>query len=166
MAGTEQAAEGAAGGGGESAFGGEAEATTPAAETPAPTPEAGGEAATPEPAGGGQEGSPLLAAPARREDGSTIPYLTPGSKGKIYTPVVVKKYTSGSRSKSFRSKSMPRPNTGFMKNPLGYGIAETQENDLFQSDEELLIEAQEKISSLKKSLLEKKENTEDKKDGT
>jgi hypothetical protein len=162
-AGTEQA-EGGAAAGGTSAFGGGTETPAAGTETPAagaetPAPETGGEATPP---AGEEGGSPLLAAPARREDGSTIPYLTPGANGKYYKPVANPNYSGGARSKSIRSKSFPRPNTGFMKNPLGSGIAESQENDPFEYDEQLLIEAKQKIESLNKSFLKKQEKNEDK----
>jgi hypothetical protein len=45
----------------------------------------------------GEEG-PLLAAPARREDGS---YLTPGAKGKYYKPVNSDKRNMGARKRSY-----------------------------------------------------------------
>jgi len=44
------------------------------------------------------EEGPLLAAPARREDGS---YLTPRAKGKYYTPVNVDRRKSGARKRSY-----------------------------------------------------------------
>jgi hypothetical protein len=154
-------AAGTEGGEGGSSFGGEN------TETPSPTPEAGAET----PAAGGEEAggeeSPLLAAPARREDGSVVPYVTPGSKGKAYKPVAAPNYSGGARSHSIRSRSMARPNTGFMKNPpIAIGIAE-QQNDLFEGDEQLLIETQNKIESMKQSFLKKKviKQNEDEKDG-
>ena len=145
---------------GESAFGAESTGTTTTPEAPTETPAAGEEK------GGGGEESSLLAAPARREDGSTMPYLTPGAKGKLYTPVAAPNYSGGARSKSWRAKSLARPNTGFMK--IAAGIAESQETDLFEQDEQLLIETQNKIDSMKKSFLKKKivKENEDKEDGT
>jgi hypothetical protein len=47
---------------------------------------------------GGEDEGPLLAAPARREDGS---YLTPRAKGKDYTPVNVDRRKSGARKRSY-----------------------------------------------------------------
>ena len=47
---------------------------------------------------GGEDEGPLLAAPARREDGS---YLTVGAKDKYYTPVNVDRRKSGARKRSY-----------------------------------------------------------------
>mgnify|MGYP003114238385 CR=1 FL=1 len=49
---------------------------------------------------GDEEEGPLLAAPARREDGA---YLTPGAKGKYYKKVQSDKRNMGARNRSFKS---------------------------------------------------------------
>ena len=49
---------------------------------------------------GGEDDGPLLAAPARREDGE---YLTPGAKGKLYKKVQADKRNMGARKRSYKS---------------------------------------------------------------
>lgn len=168
-AGGEAAGEagGAAGGGlgGLTGLGGPPAGETPELGTP---PEAA--AATPEtPAPGEEGGSPLLAAPARREDGTTMPYVTPGSKGKQYTPVVAPNYSGGARTKHYQGLNMTKfaaknPFKGTGLSSIGAGIAENQERDIFEQDEQLLIEVQNKIDSMNTNLLKKKKVIGEKKD--
>lgn len=54
-----------------------------------------------EPTGGAEEDETLLAAPGKRYD---EPYLTPGSKGKLYKKVASDKRRHGARKRSMRSK--------------------------------------------------------------
>ena len=62
----------------------------------------GDEEGAEEDAAGEEEEGPLLAAPARRADDGS--YLTPGAKGKYYTPVNSDKRDLGARKRSFRSE--------------------------------------------------------------
>ncbi len=145
---------------GESAFGG-----TETPETLAPETEE-----TPTP--GEESGSPLLAAPARREDGTTMPYLTPGSKGKMYKPVVAPNYSGGARTKSMQKLTMNKlasknPFKGSGLSSIAAGIAENKQTDVFDKEEQLLIEVQNKINSMDKTLLKnKKEVIGEEKDGS
>jgi hypothetical protein len=166
-------AEAAEGGGGASADlgGGGLEAggeTPPAPETPAAG--GGGEAG----GGGSKEESPLLAAPARREDGSAFtvkkPHLTSGAKGKWYTPVGMDDRGGGARTRHYQSQwsneisSDTDRNVFKGLNTLGRGIAE-QKDDLYEKDETLLLEVEQKLNSLNESLNKKKQSG-DKKDET
>jgi hypothetical protein len=173
--------EAASGGGGSSAFGGgEAAAPTGGGEstnTTPTTPTAGGE--TPAPATGeSAKESPLLAAPARREDGSMFkvkaPHLSQNAKGKWYTPVASSQHSSGARQRHYAgsysaelASSTPRNTLGAsgmssLSSGITEGFEEAQE-DLYLKDEQLLIEVQQKLDSLNKKLLNnKKEDGEEK----
>jgi len=162
---------GAAGGGGglggigESPAGGE---TAPAAtgETPAPAAPAAGEA----PPATGETGkeSPLLAAPARREDGY---YTKPGWNGAVYKEVASSQNSSGARKRSMSAQSggqVGSPGiTGVIQGMKGMGsisrgIMTTETVDHFEKDELLLLEVQEKINNFDKFLLNKKVDGENK----
>lgn len=148
--------EGGGGGGGLGDLGGETAsptAETPGGETP-PSPEA---PAAPEATGDTGTESPLLAAPARRPDGSTKPYLTPGSKGKLYTPTASDQRGSGARSRSLKKYTNPELLRPTQRNltkglsQLAKGIMSEEVEDLFEKDERLLLEVQEKLESMNKN---------------
>jgi len=135
-----------------------------------PLPETTSEA-TPEAGGGGAgEESPLLAAPARREDGSVFtvkkPHLTAGANGKWYTPVGSDDRGGGARTRHFQGQwsnelsSQTDRNVFKGLNTLGRGIAEQTENDLYKKDEALLLEVDQKLKSLTESLNKKKQSGE------
>lgn len=163
-------AEAPAGGGGGGGLGGALGGT----ETPE-TPSAGGE--TPEtPPATGESGaeSPLLAAPARREDSTSVfdvkaPHLTPGAKGKWYKPVASSQNSSGARERSYSSQAGGQLASSSKRNlfkgysglnTLSHGLTE----EIYNKDEELLTEVQNKILSLEKTLANK--DNGDKKDET
>ena len=168
-AGMEEAAGGSGGLGG--GLGGElgTEGTSATGETETPTtPETAqtGGAGTPAettPAATGESGkeSPLLAAPARREDGGTlavkVPHLTPGSKGKWYKPVASSQNGSGARKRSYSAQvggQVASPGkTGIFVgskglNTLTRGL--TEKADLYEKDEALLLEVEEKLNQIDK----------------
>jgi hypothetical protein len=147
------------GAGGEEAPSGElptGEAGAPAeagvGETP---PEGGGEA-------GGEE-SALLAAPAKRSDGS---YLTPGSKGKFYKKVTHDSKGLGAFQRHTVRTHSPESVLGSTKRSLfpgksdldtfSRGIRENVE-DNYTKDEKLLLEVEQKLNLLSKALENKKE---------
>jgi len=156
-----EAAESSGGATGTSAIGGEpsAETTPQSGETPA----AGGEEKSAEaPPPPGEPGNPLLAAPARREDIFNVkpPYLTAGSKGKWYKPVAAPNYSGGSRSNSIKAMAGMRSNNAFKGtglSTLAAGIAnESKDFDVFEQDEQLLNDVQQKLDSMSKFLTKKK----------
>lgn len=87
----------------------------------------GGDLGSEEPAptaGEQAKDSPLLAAPARREDRLTT---TPRSKGKMYLPVKHRggdKRNSGARKRSYLSKAATEKGTGTKRNVVGSGALE------------------------------------------
>jgi len=153
-----EAAEGAGGGGGGIGGAGLGGETPPAGgETPpAEGTPAGGEAAggtTPPATGETGKESPLLAAPARREDGS---YTKEGWKGAYYKKTPNSQNSSGARQRSEAAKSGIRAavpgRTGIfpgMKgmSSLSRGIASESAN-LYEKDEELLIEVEQKLKQI------------------
>jgi len=152
-----EGAESGGGTGGGATFGGDEGTETPAAET---TPET----ATPAATGDTGKESPLLAAPARRADGTSLPHETEKSKKKAYTyKVVDKRKTDGPRERSNSAKYSSNIASSSQKN-LFKGkdgldsIARMTENvkvDLYEKDEQLLNEVQEKLKSLDKKLNKK-----------
>lgn len=84
----------------------------------------GGEGEPPPTAGEAAKDSPLLAAPARREDRMTT---TPRSKGKMYLPVKHRggdKRNSGARKRSYLSKAATEKGSSSRRNVLGSGALE------------------------------------------
>ena len=63
---------------------------------------------------GEEEEGPLLAAPARRADDGS--YLTPGAKGKYYTPVNSDKRDIGAHRRSTRSQYSDETGRGTLRN--------------------------------------------------
>lgn len=140
-------------------------------ELPAPGGETGGEAAagaggetTPPATGETGKESPLLAAPARREDGTTMPYLTPGAKGKAYKPVVASQNGSGARKRSYSASAGSQVVSGADRavfkgmsglNTLARGLTEDVKMDPYEKDEQLLMEVQQKLESLDKNIKKK-----------
>ncbi len=149
--------------------GGEAPDTgTP--ETPAPETEA--------PAG---EESSLLAAPARRADGteemmvkrSDGSYKTPGSNNKYYSPVVSdRRKSSGPRTKHFKNTHTPESVSGSTQrsvlpgisnlNLASKGIFNENNRDVYESEEKMLLEVENKLQMLSKTLLKEGKDTESK----
>jgi len=142
---------------------------------PEPTPEAAAPETAPATGETGSE-SPLLAAPARREDGSVFtikkPHLSPNAKGKWYTPVASSQNGSGARKRSYSAQAggqVASPGiTGVFQgmkglNTLSRGLSE--EKDLYEKEESLLLEVQEKLDQLDKKIF-KKGLTGDKNDET
>jgi hypothetical protein len=133
----------------EGGEGGEASAgETPAEETPAP-----------------EEESNLLAAPARRDDSS---YTTPGAKGKVYTPVKYDSRPSGARSRHFERTHTPESTTSKYRNlfagskPLSQaskGIF-NESSEGFESDEKMLMDVENKLQMLSKTLLKEDKESE------
>jgi hypothetical protein len=134
----------------------------PTPETTPETPPEGGEKA-------GEE-SPLLAAPARREDDSVFslhkPHLTSGSKGKWYTPVASDGRGGGARTRHYQGQWSNELSSQTDRNvykgidTLARGIAEQKEDDIYQKDETLLLEVEQKLKSLSESLNKKKQSGE------
>jgi hypothetical protein len=155
-------AEGGAGGGGlGGGLGGESTPSSPE------TPSAGGETPETQTAATGETGkeSPLLAAPARREDGSIFkihkPHLTAGSKGKFYTPVASDQRGSGQRERHNKAlwgnETIGASNRNMYKgiDSLARGIA-NEAVDHFENDEKMLLDIENKLKSLDSSLKKKK----------
>jgi len=165
---------------------GGAEATpgteTPGAETPgaapagAETPSAGAEKP--------EEESSLLAAPARRSDGSQYTiwkrpdgsYKTAGSNNTYYYPEKVDgRESSGPRSKHFKSMHTPESVTGKTERSklpgmstlkqASKGIFAEEKEDLYEDEEKMLLEVENKLKMLSKTLL-KEDKSSEKKDET
>lgn len=181
----------AAAAGGTATSGISSPATPSATETPegatGETPPAGETPATPEatPEAGGEEQSSLLAAPARRSDGSeeTIfkrpdgSYKTAGSNNTYYKPVTIdNRESSGPRTKHFKSLHTPEALAGKTERSKTHGamssfklaskgiFAEEQEN-LYEEEENMLLEVENKLKMLSKTLL-KEDKQPEKKDET
>ena len=143
-----------------------AEVPVPGTETPAET--AGGEAgATEEPAG---EENNLLAAPGRREDGS---YMTKGANGKWYKPVASDSRGAGARTRHIHNTHTPESVTSSYRNLFagskslsraGRGIFNEEQEDLFEKDEKMLLEVDNKIKSLTEKLLKEDKSENEKVD--
>ncbi len=147
-----------------------------AAPAGAEVPEAGGETPTPGEEIGGEVGaaesepeSSLLAAPARREDGS---YMTKGANGKWYKPVTHDSRGSGARTRHISSQHSPESVKSTYRNifagsnslsQAGRGIFnEGEEDNLFEKDEKMLLEMENKLKSLSEKLLKEEKDTENK----
>ena len=156
-----EAGEGGEGGGSAGGLGdlGGTEETPPTGEgaEAAPT---GGE--TPEATGESGKESPLLAAPARREDGSVFtarsPHLSPRSKGKEYTPVASSQNSSGARQRSYAAQGGGGQGLFMGKrgmNSIAHGLTEQKES-IYDKDEQLLMEVQQKLQRLDEKVLKNK----------
>lgn len=149
--------------------------TPPGGETP-PT----GETAPETPETGGEESS-LLAAPARRSDGTeeTIikradgSYKTSGSNNKYYYPEKVDgRVSSGPRTKHYKSTHTPESVSGGTKrsilpgmsnlNLASKGIFNEEIEDYNDEHEKMLLEVDNKLKMLSKTLFKNKEETEKK----
>ncbi len=119
--------------------------------------EAGGEeAAAEEPAG---EESPLLAAPGMRDEG----YLTPGAKGKFYTPETMdSRKGMGPRRRSYAAQAGQQTASSATRNlfkgaqdinRLAVGVSE-----MYEKDETLLFETKNQIKNLISQLEAKNED--------
>lgn len=155
-----QAVEGAeAAGGGAGGLGGDL------GGLPAAAPEAGKAPEAPP-----EEESDLLAAPARREDGSVVKafkdgsYLTTGANGKVYKPVQVDNRTgAGPRTRHFDRMHTPEIAKATDRNlfkgkqaldTFASGIVnESVQSDFYEKDEKLLLEMEQKLQSLSKRLV-------------
>lgn len=145
-----------------------AETPTPGGETPTPGGE--GEAAGTESPAGGTEApeTSLLAAPARREDGS---YKTKGANGKWYKPVTHDGRGSGARTRHISSQHTPESVKSTYRNifagskslsQAGKGIFNENTEDVFEKEEKLLLEMENKLNSLSEKLLKEEKDTENK----
>ena len=166
--------------------------SSPATPTPETPPE--GEAATTPEGGapaGGETGeatpegeSSLLAAPARRSDGSedTIfkrpdgSYKTANSNNTYYYPTKSDgRESSGPRSKSMKSMHTPEAVAGKTNRSIlpGYndikriskGIFTEEKEDVYENEEKMLLEVENKLQMLSKKLL-KEDKQPEKKDET
>lgn len=153
--------------GGETAGAGEIGGGTEAAPAPAEAPTAGSE----EPEGN------LLAAPARRPDGSLeAAYTKKGWKGKTYIPVRDDKRQHVGMKKSLNRMVNPEATSGKTTRSIfpdltgmkaiSKGLYESEEPELHQKDEKLLLEIENKLQSLSKKLFNKEKDliTEEKQD--
>lgn len=117
-----------------------------------------------------EEESDLLAAPARREDGSVVKafkdgsYLTTGANGKVYMPVKVDNRTgAGPFTRHMNSKHTPEIAKATDRNlfkgkqaldTFAAGIVnESEQSDFYEKDEKLLLEMEQKLQSLSKRLV-------------
>jgi hypothetical protein len=128
------------------------------AETPPGDETAGAE-------GGGEE-SALLAAPARREDGS---YMTKGANGKWYKPVAYDKRPAGARTRHIEKTHTPEFATSGYRNIMAgkssldsasKGIFNEQPEETFEKDEKMMLEMENKLNSLSKKLLKEDKKSE------
>ena len=179
-----------AGGGGSGGLGsdltGAGGETGGAASTETP---AGGAGATSNPTGGETGGAKpedtnLLAAPARRPDGSLgMAYTKPGWKGKFNMKVAHDKRQDAGMSKAMKRMGVPEATSGVTnrsmfpdlsginRNSAGIhkiskGLYESEQSETYQKDEELLLEVENKLQSLSKALFNKEKSliTEEKQD--
>ena len=136
------------------------------------TPEAGGEPGGEAGAEPGGEESSLLAAPGRRNDGS---YMTKGANGKWYKPVASDGRASGARTRHIEKTHSPESVTATYRNLFagakdlsraGRGIFNEENGELFEKDEKMLLEVENKLNSLNKKLLNVSKETEKKDDET
>jgi hypothetical protein len=122
-------------------------------------PEAAGE--TPPAEAGGEEESTLLAAPAKRKDGS---HLTPGSNGKWYKPVATDMRGRGAFSRHTKTTHTPESVSGKTKRSVfagksnldtfSLGIRE-EKISLYDKDEQMLLEVDQKLRALDAALINK-----------
>ena len=94
------------------------------------------------------EEGPLLAAPGKRDESRFPPHLTPGAKGKWYTPVTTDKRDMGARNRHFKSQWGNEITKATIRNThkgalellgLGRGISENQETT-YDDEEKKLFE--------------------------
>lgn len=144
----------------------------------AETPEIGGEAGgteTSDAETGGEESageeSSLLSAPGRREDGAQ---LTKGAKGKWYKPVASDARGIGARTRHIEKTHTPESVTSAYRNlfagskslsSAGRGIFNEAKEEIFEKEEKMLLEVDNKLKSLNQKLF-KEEKTENKPDET
>jgi hypothetical protein len=167
--GAESATGGGGGGGGGGLGGATGTEATPEAAAGAEGGAEGAGAAT-----GGEssedEGN-LLAAPARRADGSLdAAYTRKGWKGKFYIPVMP---SADKRSKVGMKKQLnrivnPESTSGSTKRSIfpdatgmksfAKGLFESEEEETLQNDEKLLLEVENKLQSLSKKLFNDKKD--------
>lgn len=105
--------------------------------------------------------STLLAAPGRRDE----PYLTPGSKGKLYFPAITDKRDMGARKRNYNSKfskSMSRPTSKNMFGGSAKGLYEIDSH--YEKQIEEVDSFSNELSTLFESLesAKKEENFSDK----
>jgi len=168
--GTAGDAAGAGGGGGGGGFEGLGGAeSAPGGETPSPESSPG--AASPSPTGEApsSEDSNLLAAPARRPDGSIgMKYTKPGWHGKEYMKVAVNKNSKNGMSKSLNRMINPEATSGKTMRSvfpdsrgmreLSQALYESTGDDIYQKDENLLLEVQNKLQSMSEKLFNKEKS--------
>jgi len=130
------------------------------------TPPAGDTGETPEGGEGGGEESSLLAAPAKRKDGS---HLTPGSKGKWYKPVSADHRGAGAFSRHTKNTHSPQSVLGTSKRSIFAGKSDLdsfargireQVEDNYEKDETLLLDVENKLQLLS-NFLDKKNKGEE-----
>jgi uncharacterized membrane protein YgcG len=170
-----------AGGGGDvgGEAGGGSAPETPGGEAGAAPSAAGGEAGGAKP-----EDNNLLAAPARRPDGSLgMAYTKAGWHGKLYMKVASDQRKNAGMSKSIKRMIKPESTSGdtnrsmfpdlsaINRNSAGIhkiskGLYESEHTEAYQKDEELLLEVENKLQSLSKALFNKEKTliTEEKQD--
>jgi len=152
-----------------------------------PPGEEGGEPGVPEEALPGvetppEEGSALLAAPAKRDDGGWIKVkksagktqtTTDGAKGKWYEPVAIDgRVSAGPRTKNYKRVATPEFNTPRKIYPgysdltglkdlglLGKGLMEREESN-YKDEEDLLLEIDNEVKSLITELENKNDEVE------
>jgi hypothetical protein len=139
------------------------EAAAPAAPEEAPPPEAGG---------GGEEGGVLLSKPpAKREDDGSVVYadgsrLTAGSNGKVYSPKAVDNRPEGARMRHIQSlwgdsyARNTKRNVFAGKSVLdtyAAGIMSEGKTELYEKDEKLMHDIQDKLNALSKKFGKKEE---------
>ena len=152
---------------------------------PIPTGEGEPGAAGAEAAGetGGEEAKPeesnLLAAPARRSDSATPrffrkdgSYTTPGANNTYRHEKLVDNRPSGARSRGMNATHSPWATTGASKNStlpgksalnsLAKGIMSENREEEFKNEEKMLLEVENKLQTLSKTLLKEDKNTENK----
>lgn len=124
-----------------------------------------------EPAGGGEEApeapeTSLLAAPARREDGAV---MTKGANGKWYKPVTHDERGAGARTRHISTTHTPESVKSTYRNlfagsktlsQAGKGIFNENSEEVFEKDEKMLLEVENKLKSLSEKLLKEEKETE------
>ena len=116
--------------------------------------------------GGEEEEGPLLAAPARRADDGS--YITPGAKGKYYTPVNSDKRKLGAKKRSMRSEYSDETGRATVRNmfkgmaDIGSlvkttGLSEGQESNYLLEEKMLSVDSD--VKSLIKKLEMKNNET-------
>jgi hypothetical protein len=109
--------------------------------------------------------SNLLSAPARRDDTS---YTTVGAKGKTYTPVKYDSRPSGARSRHLEKTHTPESTTSKYRNLFAGSKSLSQaskgifneSSEEFESDEKMLMDVENKLQMLSKTLLKEDKESE------